>query len=255
MSWRYADGELIGEMLEMIEDKFIELGLSSKTRQLYWMSALKLKRFLEEINSKFCLSVLKMFIQKQIEYAKSVYLINIDIAFVNFVRVNIFKCKRENNFRYLKYKNNICNCLCEENFIVILSTVENLKSRALMFFAYFSGLKIEEIILLENKEIKVNRHKIIIQEKKILVVDKDYPQIIKSVLNYLESNRRKKFVFCGKNGKHLSLRTAKYILAQARKDSGWMGKLNYNMLRKIKVCEVAKCKRTLLREKYIYNKN
>jgi site-specific recombinase XerD len=113
--------------------------------------------------------------------------------------------------------------LSREEVQHLLASVENPKHRLLLMFAYSSGLRVSEVVMLRQYDIDLSRRVLHIRSAK---GRKDrYVMLSERTLNlFTEFKQRSSpnaWVFSGADaGSHLSIRSAQNIFEQARKKAG-----------------------------------
>ena len=124
--------------------------------------------------------------------------------------------------------------LSREEIAKILSSVDNIKHRALLMLAYSAGLRVGEVVKLKPEDIDANRKLICVKGSK---GRKDrYTLLSNTVMDvlrkYWKRYRPHKWLFEGaKEGMHLSTRTADKIFRNACKKAGINKEVSFHSLR------------------------
>ena len=124
--------------------------------------------------------------------------------------------------------------LSREEIAKILSSVDNIKHRALLMLAYSAGLRVGEVVKLKPEDIDANRKLICVKGSK---GRKDRYTLLSNTAmdvlrKYWKRYRPHKWLFEGaKEGMHLSTRTADKIFRNACKKAGINKEVSFHSLR------------------------
>lgn len=129
---------------------------------------------------------------------------------------------------------NLPTVLSKEEIAQILSSVDNVKHKAMLMLAYSAGLRIGEIVRLKTEDIDSNRMLIHIQGAKgrkdrYTLLSEKALEILKQ---YWRKYRPEKWLFGGaKEGRYLSSRTADKIFRNACDKAGIKKDVSFHVLR------------------------
>ncbi len=148
--------------------------------------------------------------------------INVKLAGINFLFIEVLGCKKFNLRIPSKGRKNLPVPLSQEEVRRLLGAVSNPKHRVMLMTAYAAGLRVSEVVKLKNTDIQSDRMMILIRHGK---GGKDrYTLLSKRLLNELRSYwklyRPTDWLFVNRDGQPISVGSLQKIFNKAKADAG-----------------------------------
>lgn len=216
-----------------------EMRLRNYSRKTFKAYCGHLRRFYEHIQ-KVDVQIeeqsIRAFILALIEEKKSSVYINQAISALKFYYVHVLRKTGEElpTFIRPKREQKLPNVMDQEEVLLLLKSIPNIKHRALLYLTYSSGLRVSEVVRLKITDIDPNRRTLRITEGK---GKKDRYTVLSTsafqvLIEYLKHEQPTDWIFPGQSrGKHLTERTVQKVFEQAMHRSGIPKKLTLHSLR------------------------
>lgn len=192
-------------------------GYSTKTIRAYTGHIKRYFQYVEQKEDKLARIKIESYVLHLLDQQCSHSYVNQAISAVKFYMKHVVRIKEHSNYVRPKLENTLPQILSLEEVKLLLSTVQNIKHRAILYITYSSGLRVSEVVKLKLEDFDYQRKLLRIKQGKgrkdryTLLSEKTWEVVI----SYCKIERPEIWLFPGQNKKkHLTERTVQKVFEQ-----------------------------------------
>lgn len=226
------------DVIEKMKKEMLRRKLSHKTIGTYMFYVKKFLLFCKKspkgFSKKDCREFLEKFMDREFRWIKTKKnqtngeiagsTLNVVLNSLRFMMEEILKKSMRLNIRYSKTPKSLPTYLSKEEVKRLINSINNYKHKILISLMYGAGLRVSEVVKLKHINIELDTNIGWVRKGK---GNKDRPFIIpqclkKGIKNIIEANKQDNiyYLFPGRKGGHLSIRSVQMILKKSSKSSG-----------------------------------
>jgi len=209
------------DVLDLMTREMLRRGFSHKTIVTYRQCVKQFMRFCRKDFRKVTKKDIREYLDRMISKGVCGNTINVHINALKFVIQEILRRRVMLKIRYSKTPKSLPTFLTKEEVIKLFSAVENPKHLLILEIIYSAGLRVSEAVNLKKEDLDFSRSIGWVRKGK---GNKDRPFIIAKFISerlraYVSSNNSK-YVFSGRRGRPLHVRSVQEIIKAAAKKAG-----------------------------------